>query len=63
MHTQTISVPIPQAVALDEKTLAVLGVCGIFLDSIEAGNNNVDVTLDINDGSDDCAILSYIRGR
>jgi hypothetical protein len=63
MHTHTISLPVPQAVELDEKKLALLGVCGIFLDSIEAGAPNVEVTFDITDGADDRAIVTYLRGR
>lgn len=63
MHTQIISLPLQQAVSLDENHLCCMGVCGIFLDSIEAGCCNIDVTLDIRDDADDDAILRYLRGR
>jgi len=63
VHTQIISLPLQQAVTLDEDRLCCMGVCGIFLDSVEAGCPNIDVTLDIQDGSDDDAILRFVRGR
>jgi hypothetical protein len=61
MHTQTFSLPVAKAVCLDDRALSNLGVIGVFLDSIEAGRASVDVTLDITDGSDDAAILRFLR--
>lgn len=61
MHTQTISLPVAKAVRIDDRALGNLGVIGVFLDSIEAGRSSVDVTLDITDGSDDAAILRFLR--
>lgn len=61
MHSQTVSLPIHKAVQIDDREMRPLGVVGVFLDSIEAGRSNVDVTLDITDGSDDAAILQFLR--
>jgi hypothetical protein len=60
MHTILVNLPIRTALTLGDGELASFGVERIFLDSIENWAN-VDVQLDIIDGSDDQCLLTYLR--
>lgn len=59
MHKILVNLPIRTALSLGDSELAPFGVVRIFLDSIENWAN-VDVELDVTDGSDDQRIIKYL---
>jgi hypothetical protein len=61
MHTKQLVMPLRKAVDLDDTALAPLGVCSLLLDAVDPADQTVEVYLEIVDGSDDAAILRYIR--